>query len=590
MSQEQFQDTLEAKRHSLAHILAAAVAELYPGVKFAIGPNIENGCYYDFDFGGHKVGEEDLPKIEQKMRQLIKKNLTFQFSVLPASQALEQEKQRGQVYKAELVADLIKDGHQEVSYYQVGDFKDLCSGPHIQHTSKLQKMGFKLHRLAGAYWRGDEKNKMLTRIYVLAFESVEELNQYLELLKKAEESDHRRLAKELELFMISDEVGKGLPLWLPNGAFIRKKLEDYMYKKERQAGYHFVYTPVLTREELYQRSGHLAHYREDMYNPIDIEGENYYLKPMNCPHHHIMYKNTPKSYRDLPLRYADFGLIHRFERSGTLTGLIRARCFTQNDAHIYCRRQQVKDELLGVLRLFKEVYTDFKIKGYWFRLSLPDFSNQEKYGDIKNREMWEESAQIAREAMQEFGAPYAEAEGEAAFYGPKIDVQIKNVFGKEDTIATVQVDFYMPERFDLKFINEKGEEERPVIIHRAIMGSFDRFFSFLVEQCGGAFPIWLSPLQAVLISVGESHKEFCRQLAKKLDQAGVRVRVDDSDETVGNKTRKAIKSKVPYIVVIGDKEKESGQLAVRRRGSREVELMDFDSFVAEVKKKEKEKE
>jgi threonyl-tRNA synthetase len=389
--------------------------------------------------------------------------------------------------------------------------------------------------------------------------------------------------------MISEEVGKGLPLWLPNGAFVRKKLEDYMYKKEFDKGYKFVYTPVLTHKKLYETSGHLSHYREDMYSPIDIEGEEYYLKPMNCPHHHMIYNNKPLSYRDLPLKLADFGLCHRFERSGVLTGLIRARCFTQNDSHIYCRGDQLKTELLGVLQLFKEVYDDFNIKDYWFRLSLPDFSNTEKFGDIKNKKMWDNAAQVAREAMDIFGARCVEGEGEASFYGPKIDVQVKNVLDKEDTIATAQIDFYSAPRFNLFYTNSSGEKEHAVIIHRAVMGSFDRFFAFLVEQTAGNFPIWLSPIQVKIISVGEKHIEYCQKTKQEFRDNEIRVEVDDSNETVGNKTRKAIGEKVPFILVIGDKEMESGKLAIRDRGSRETRLLTKEEFIDEVKTRVAEK-
>lgn len=576
---------LEIIRHSLSHLMAAAVEELWPKVKFAIGPAIENGFYYDFDFGDEKIGEADLVKIEKKISHLIKRNVKFERNEVDINEAIKREKKTGQIYKVELISDLKKDGVKKVSYYKSGDFVDLCRGPHIASSGKIVKGSFKLVKIAGAYWRGDEKNRMLTRIYGLAFGSKSELDNYLKMLEEAEKRDHRKIGKDLELFMISEEVGKGLPLWLPNGAFIRKKLEDYMYEKELERGYKYVYTPVLTHKKLYEISGHLAHYREDMYNPIDIEGEEYYLKPMNCPHHHMIYNYKPLSYKDLPLRLAEFGLIHRFERSGVLTGLIRARCFTQNDSHIYCRREQLKGELLGVLSLFKEVYDDFNIKDFWFRLSLPDFNNKEKYGDIENKNMWEEAATAAREAMEEFGAKYVDGVGEATFYGPKIDVQVKNVLDKEDTIATAQIDFYSAGKFNLYFINEKGEKEQPVIIHRAIMGSFDRFFSFLVEQSIGAFPLWLSPVQVKIISVGEAHAEYCRKLAAEFKINGIRTEVDEHNETVGNKIRKAIGEKVPYILVIGDREMGSDKLAVRDRGAKETREINKIDFIAEFREK-----
>jgi threonyl-tRNA synthetase len=579
----------EILRHSLAHILAAAILKVWPQVKFAIGPAIEDGFYYDFDFGEEKIGENHLTLVEEKMKEIIKKDLPFEKFILPIKEALAKERERGQVYKVELIKGLMDSGEKEVSYYRLGDFEDLCRGPHLVSSGQVNAEAFKLTKLAGAYWRGDEKNKMLTRIYGIAFFSQKELNEYLKRLAEADRRDHRRIGKEQKLFMTSDEVGQGLVMFLPRGAFIRRKLEDYMYEIEERYGYSYVVTPVLARGKMYEQSGHLDHYREDMYNPLDIEGEDYYLKPMNCPHHHIMYRELVRSYRDLPLRLADFGMIHRYERSGTLTGLIRTRNFSQNDAHIYCAKPQIKEELMKVLALLKEVYQTFKIKDYWFRLSLPDYSNKEKYGDIENREMWEYSAEIARQAMREFGAKFIEEEGEAAFYGPKIDIQIKNVFGKEDTIATVQVDFYMPERFNLSFVNQKGKEERPVIIHRAIMGSFERFMAFLIEQTAGAFPLWLAPIQVTIISVGSDHIDYCQQLANELKANNIRVEVDDANETVGNKIRKAVHNKIPYIIVIGDKEMESGQLAVRERGNKKINKISRSDFIAKLKEQERKK-
>jgi len=574
---------LEILRHSLSHVLAAAVKELYPDAKFAIGPAIENGFYYDIDFGDKTISSDDLPGIEERMNFIINQNLAFEAVETDIDEAIGRETRAGAEYKVGLLAELKRENHKTAAYYKLGAFTDLCRGPHLASTKEIKKGSFKLHKLAGAYWRGDEKNKMLTRIYGLAFQNPEELAEHLELLREAEKRDHRKLGKELELFMVSEEVGQGLVMYLPKGAFIRKKLEDYMYQKEYKYGYNLVITPVLAREEMYRQSGHLAHYREDMYNPIDIEGENYYLKPMNCPHHHIIYKNSLKSYRDLPFRLADFGMIHRYERSGVLTGLIRARNFSQNDAHIYCAKEQVKDEFIRVLELFDEVYRDFGIADYWFRLSLPDYHDKEKYGDLANKKMWEYSANIAREAMNEHGADYEEIEGEAAFYGPKIDVQIKNAIGKEDTIATIQVDFYMPEKFGLTYVSAKGKEERPVIIHRAIMGSFDRFFAFLIEKTAGAFPVGLAPVQVKIISVGSAHAGYCREISEKMKEQGIRAEVDDHNETVGNKIRKANNEKTPYIVVIGDKEMESKMLAVRERGSEKIAQMEKSELVAVIK-------
>ncbi|MEA1963450.1 MAG: threonine--tRNA ligase, partial [Patescibacteria group bacterium] len=525
----------------------------------------------------------------KEMKNILKKNHVFEKTELDIAEAIKKEDKAKQIYKKELLEDLKNDGEAKASYYKIGGFEDLCKGPHVEKAGKNLIGNFKLNKIAGAYWRGSEKNKMLTRVYAIAFESKEKVEEYLNIMKEAEKRDHRKLGKELDLFMISEEVGRGLVMYLPNGAFLKKKLEDYMYKKEQKHGYSYVMTPVLTREEMYKKSGHLAHYRDDMYNPIDIDGEKYYLKPMNCPHHHIMYKNSKKSYRDLPIRFADFGMIHRYERSGVLTGIIRSRNFSQNDAHIYCSKTQVKEEFINVLKLFDEVYNDFNIKNYWFRLSLPDYNDIEKYGDLKNKEMWQYSADIARDAMREHKVKFEEVEGEAAFYGPKIDVQIKNVLGKEDTIATIQIDFYMPERFDLTFINDKGKEERPVVIHRAIMGSFERFLALLIEQTGGAFPVWLSPVQVKIISVGEGHIEYCKKLAREFTNENIRIKIDDADETVSNKIRKATKEKVPYILVVGDKEMATDKLAIRDRGLRETRNLKKTDFIKEIKDKVKNK-
>ncbi len=569
-------------RHSLSHILAWAIQELYPDVKFGIGPAIENGFYYDFDLP-EKISSEDLPKIEEKMRELINEGVDFEKKEISKQEAKEIFK--NQPYKLKLIDEIEEE---KVTIYKSGHFIDLCKGPHIKNSKEIPA-SFKLAKIAGAYWKGSEKNKMLTRIYGLAFLSQEELSQHLKMMEEAEKRDHRKIGKELELFMVDERVGQGLIMFLPKGAFIYKKLEDYMYEKELEYGYHYVRTPVLALEDLYKKSGHLAHYKDDMYRPIEIDEKNYYLKPMNCPHHHIMFQHSPKSYNDLPYRIADFGMIHRYERSGVLTGLIRTRNFCQNDAHIYCSRDQIKDEFKNVLKLFEEVYRDFQIKDYWFRLSLPDYNNKEKYGDIENKEMWEFSADIARQAMREFGVPFEEVEGEAAFYGPKIDVQIKNVFGKEDTIATIQIDFYMPERFNLTFTNQKGEKERPVIIHRAIMGSFERFFAFLIEKTSGDFPIWLSPLQAKIIPVSEKANEYGEKILEKLKENKIRVELDKSDNTLNKKILQGEKEKVPYLLVVGDKERENNSISLRQRKKGNLGEMKLEEFIERIEKEIKEK-
>lgn len=583
-------DNMEQIRHSLAHLMAMAIISKHPEVKLGIGPTVENGFYYDFDFSAldHSPTEENLPKLENFIRELIKQDIKFEKEEISAQQAKEIFAK--QPFKLELINENIESGKwKAVTIYKSGNFTDLCAGPHIKSTKEIDPDAFKLTKVAGAYWKGSEKNKMLTRIYGVAFETKQKLDDYFKMMEEAEKRDHRKLGKELELFIISEEVGKGLPLWLPNGAFIRKKLEDYMYQKELENGYKYVYTPILARKKLYETSGHLAHYREDMYNPIDIEGEEYYLKPMNCPHHHMIYKYGQMSYKDLPLRLAEFGLAHRFERSGVLTGLIRARAFTQNDSHIYCQKSQLKNELIEVLKLFKEVYADFNITDFWYRLSLPDFKNEEKYGDIKDKKMWEESADMAEQALKEFGVKYEKIEGEASFYGPKIDVQTKNVLGKEDTIATMQVDFYSAKKFDLNFINERGEKECPVIIHRAIMGSFDRFFAFLVEKTGGNFPIWLSPVQILIIPVGKKFNEYGEKILKELKNSGIRAEIDKSDETLGKRIRAGKTKKTPYLLVIGEKEEKAGMVAVNPRDKGEQTTVKLEDFIKQIKQEIAEK-
>ena len=581
MSKKNKVNHLEILRHSAAHILATAVLEMFPDARFAIGPSIENGFYYDFDLPRTLI-PEDLPILEEKMKKIIKANYPFEKAEISIDKALKKFKELKQNYKIELIQELEKDGEKKVSVYKSGPFVDLCSGPHLDSTGEIPNDSFKLIKISGAYWKGDEKNKMLQRIYGTAFENKKKLDNYLKLLAEAEKRDHRKLSKQLGFFMISDEVGKGLPLWLPKGSFIRKKLEDYMYELERKNGYDFVYTPILAHENLYKKSGHLAHYKKDMYNPIEIEGENYYLKPMNCPHHHMIYKNKLMSYRDLPFRLADFSPIHRFERSGVLSGLIRARSFSQNDAHIYCSKDQAKDELEKVLRLFKKVYNDFKIKNYWFRLSLPDFENDEKYGDIKNRALWEESIKYARAVLKESGEKFEEIKGEAAFYGPKIDVEIKNALGKEDTIATIQVDLYSPERFDIDFINKEGKKERPLIIHRAIMGSFDRFFAFLVETYAGAFPVWLSPVQIEIIPVSEKFNDYAREILKHFLEKDIQVEINNKDESLGKRISEAENQKIPYMLVVGKKEKENSTVTIRKRGEKEQGTIKVEEFIENI--------
>ncbi len=569
---------LEHIRHSLSHILAMAVLAYDPEARLGIGPVIDNGFYYDIQFS-KKFSDEALPLLEESMRKIIAQDLPFRGKEVTPDEA--RNLFAHQPFKLELIQELETD-KQKISVYHTGDtFMDLCRGGHVGSTKEIPIDGFALTHSAGAYWKGHERNPMLTRIYGLAFHSAEALEAYRKTQEEAKKRDHRVLNEKHDYFMISEEVGKGLPLYLPHGAYIRKKLEDFMYEKELAHGYQYVYTPLLTHKRLYEQSGHLTHYRDDMYNPLEIEGEEYYIRPMNCPHHHQIFKHKPVSYRDLPLRLAEFGLVHRFERSGVLTGLIRARCFTQNDAHIYCAKQDLKKELRGVLELFKEVYDNvFDIKDYWFRLSLPDFSNTEKFGDLENKAMWDEATEAARAALNEFGARYVEGGGEAAFYGPKIDVEIRNVNGKEDTIATVQVDFYSADRFNLEFTNNQGQKEKPVIIHRAIMGSFERFFAFLIEQYAGVFPTWLSPVHVMVLPISEKHGAYAEEVTETLRNGGLHVRLDNSKETLGRKVRTAKNLKVPYFIVVGDQEVKLKTITAEDRHGDKIENTSVGEFLS----------
>lgn len=581
MSKSQQPDQLYAMRHSLAHIMATAIQELYPSVKFGIGPVVEHGFYYDVDLP-ERLGEEDLVKIESKMKAVIKANYKFEHSNMGLDEAIKYFGDKKQTYKLDLLSDLKKHGTtvakdidreqlgvgddakvDEVSIYTDGPFMDLCRGPHVESTGKVG--AFKLMRVSGAYWRGSEKNAQLQRIYGVGFTTKEELKQHLEMLAEAEKRDHRKLGRELDLFMFADAVGSGLPLWMPKGETVRHELMEYMRRKEEALGYQYVTTPVLTHEELYKRSGHAQHYAEDMFSLTDGEGNKHYLKPMNCPHHHMIYGRLVKSYRDLPLKLAEASGLYRNELSGTLTGLIRVRGpITQNDAHIYIQPSDVKLEFIKVLELFKEVYDEVGIKDYWYRLSLPDFGKDKYGGDEK---VWREAGQAIRDALDEFGADYVEAEGEAAFYGPKLDVQVRNVLGKEDTIATNQVDILVPQRMGLTYVGPDGTEQTPIILHRAILGSYERFIGFLLEQTAGQLPLWLAPEQVRLAPVNETSEilDYAQQIKQQLEMFGMRVGVDASSESVGKKIRAAGLAKVPYTLVVGEKERESGQVSPRLR-------------------------
>jgi threonyl-tRNA synthetase len=581
-------EKLEMMRHSLSHIMAAAILKLYSKVKFAIGPSVDNGFYYDLDFGKDKFSENDLIKIEEEMKNIIKANLKFEKFELPVAKALSREKKSGQIYKEEMIKDLKKQGEKTVSYYKLGEFEDLCRGPHLESSGQVQNGIWKLEKLAGAYWRGSEKNKMLVRIYGLAFATKNELENYLKMMAEAEKRDHRKLGKELEIFTFSDEIGAGLPIWLPKGTVLREELEKLAKEKEAELGYERVSTPLITKEDLFYKSGHLPHYRDSMYSPMDIDGEKYYLKPMNCPFHHTVYASKLRSYKELPLKLAEYGMCHRYEKSGELQGLFRVRSMMMNDAHIYVRPDQVKAEIKEVIELHEYYYNLFGVGKIKYRLSKHDPKDLGgKYVNLP--EAWQINEQILREVLLELKADFYEADNEAAFYGPKIDINIFSVIGKEYTLGTVQLDFAQPKQFNLTYFDKDGKEKMPYCIHRAPLSVHERMIGFLIEHYAGAFPVWLSPVQVKIVSVGSSHVDFSRRLADEFKHVGIRVEVDDSDETVGNKIRKAVAEKVPYMLVIGDREMQSDKLAVRDRGEKTTREISKEEFIREVKEKIKER-
>ncbi len=591
------ENSLEIICHSMSHVMAAAVKELWPNVKFAIGPAIENGFYYDLDFGQEKINEDDLAKIEKKMKHIIKQNLKFEKSEVSIEEAIKKEKKSGQIYKEELIKDLKKAKEKKVSYYKLGNFEDLCRGPHVESSGKVKVDAFKLTKLAGAYWRGDEKNKMLTRIYGVAFTSKKELDEYLLIMKEAEKRDHRKLGKELDLFMFDSTVGAGLAMWQPKGAMLWRIMEDFWYKAHLDNGYDLVRSPHIGSRKLWEVSGHWGFYSDSMYPPLEVgqslgelqQGkkaaikEEYLLKPMNCPFHVLIYNAKPKSYRELPLRWAESATVYRYEKSGELSGLVRVRGFTQDDAHIVCSKNQVKSELKKVAEFIEYIFSTFGFKEYKVYLSLRDPKNKSKYAG--NNEGWDFTQKVLEEVAQEQKLDYVKEEGEAAFYGPKLDYKIKDCLGREWQCSTLQFDFNLPERFDMNFTNEKGEKERPYMLHRALLGSFERFIGVLIEHYGGAFPVWLSPVQVKIVSVSEKHIEHCAKLAEELKKNDIRVEVDSSNETVGNKIRKAVAEKTPYMLVIGDKEVDSDKLQVRDRGSEKVREISKIKFIKEIKDK-----
>lgn len=562
---------LNTLNHSCAHVLAQAVKHLYPQAKFWVGPVVEEGFYYDIDLGDQTISDDDLPKIEKEMKKICKDGKRIVRHEVSKEEALEEFKD--DEYKLDLINGL-EDG--TITTYSQGDFTDLCRGPHVE-TVKLCK-NFKLIKHSGAYWKGDKNNKVLQRIYGVCFPTKEELEAHLQLLEEAKERDHRKLGKELGIFMFADIVGKGLPMWLPNGFTVRRLLSDYIMNKELELGYEHVMTPSLGNVKLYKKSGHWAHYKDDMFPAMELDDEAYVLRPMNCPHHMVMYKSTLHSYRDLPVRIAEIANDFRFEASGALTGIERARAFTQNDSHIFCRPDQIAQEFKNVAHLILDVYKDFGFKDYSFRLSLRDKNNKEKY--FGNDELWEKSENELREVLKEMNVEFYEAEGEAAFYGPKLDVQVKSALGHDVTLSTIQLDYQLPERFELTYVDENGDKVRPVVIHRAILGSLDRFIAFLLEETKGNLPLWLAPTQVQVIPVKlEYHDEYAKEVVAKLRKAHFRVNNDNRDEKLGYRIREAQLKKIPYQLVLGDNEKDNGTVTYRKHGEKKQTTVTFEEFV-----------
>lgn len=576
------EDALGLVRHSAAHLMAQAMRRLYPNIHFGVGPAIDSGFYYDTDNGQNQVTAEDLPAIEAEMMKIVKENLPIERRVLSKQEALEIF--ASDPYKVELISELPEE--EVITAYQQGEFIDLCRGPHVPSTGRIQV--FKLLSVAGAYWRGNSNNQMMQRVYGTAFFDKKALKEYIRLREEAKERDHRKLGKELDLFMVSPEVGSGLPFWLPKGATIRRTIERYIVDKEVSLGYQHVYTPIMGDVELYKTSGHWDHYQEDMFPPMDMgDGEMLVLRPMNCPHHMMVYKNTIHSYRELPIRIAELGMMHRYEKSGALSGLQRVREMTLNDGHTFVRPDQIKDEFKRTLELMVAVYADFNITDYRFRLSYRDPNNTDKYFD--DDAMWEKAQAMLKAAMDELELDYFEAEGEAAFYGPKLDVQVKTALGTEETLSTIQLDFLLPERFDLTYVGEDGENtHRPVVIHRGIVSTMERFVAYLTEVYKGAFPTWLAPIQATIIPVSvDAHGDYAYEIKERLQMKGLRVEVDDRNEKMGYKIRASQTQKIPYQLVVGDKELEDATVNVRRYGSKETAVEDLNIFIdameAEVK-------
>ncbi|MFH7830908.1 threonine--tRNA ligase [Bacillus luti] len=573
------EDGLYILRHSTAHLLAQALKRLYKDVKveLGIGPVIENGFYYDIDME-EAITVEDFKKIEKEMQKIVNENLEIVRHEVPRAEAIRRFEEIGDELKLDLINDLPEDA--VISIYEQGEFFDLCRGVHLPSTGKIKV--FKLLSVAGAYWRGDSNNKMLQRIYGTAFVKKAELDEHLRMLEEAKERDHRKLGKELKLFTNSQKVGQGLPLWLPKGATIRRIIERYIVDKEASLGYDHVYTPVLGSRELYETSGHWNHYRDGMFPSMEMDNEELVLRPMNCPHHMMVYKNDIHSYRELPIRIAELGTMHRYEMSGALSGLQRVRGMTLNDAHIFVRPDQIKEELKRVVNLTLEVYKDFGLENYSFRLSYRDPADTKKY--YADDEMWEKAQGMLKEAMDEMGLDYYEAEGEAAFYGPKLDVQVRTALGKDETLSTVQLDFLLPERFELAYVGEDGKQHRPVVIHRGVVSTMERFVAFLIEEYKGAFPTWLAPVQVQVIPVSpQVHLDYAKKVQDELRRAGMRVELDTREEKIGYKIREAQMQKIPYMLVVGDNEVTENGVNVRKYGEQKSETIALEAFVDMIK-------
>lgn len=581
-------NNLEILRHSMSHVMATAIKELWPEAKFAIGPSIENGFYYDIDFGDEKIGEDALKDIEKKMKHIIKQNIKFEQSELNIADAIKKEKEAGQDYKVELIEDLEKEGESKVSYYKLGNFEDLCRGPHLESSGKLNKDAFKLISIAGAYWRGDEKNKMLTRIYGVAFESKEELDGYLKLQEEAKERDHRKLGKELDLFCFSDLVGPGLPMYTPKGTAIIEALQFEVERICRKHDVEKVMAPHVAKIDLYKASGHADKFADELFKVQGHYKQELVLKPVQCPHHTQIYASKPRSYKDLPIRYMESNKQYRDEKPGEIGGLTRVIAITVEDGHNFCTVDQIKQEAKTLTEIIAEFYQSIGLWGnHWVSLSVRDYDHPENYiGEPKD---WDKAESMLQEISDELNLGAKKIEGEAALYGPKLDFMFKDALGNERQLATVQLDFATPTRFGLVYTDENGKEVNPVMVHRAILGSYERFLAILIEHFGGAFPLWLSPIQVKVLPVSEKHHDYCKNLYQELKEYDVRIEVDYNSETVGNKTRKAIQEKVPYILVVGDKEMESGNLAVRDRGQQDTRELSKEDFIKEIQEKVKNK-